>query len=100
MIRGVDPKNDEPQGSKAVAGGIAGLATTWLAFMPWLLVLIGWLFVSGYAIWKLVSGGSDEPSAGVMLGGFMAIVALLALGLAGGIWAVGRGFAPKRRSEN
>jgi len=95
----VDPEANEPQGSKAIAGGIAGLATAWLVFFPWLLVPLSWLFVSGYVVWKLIAGGSDEPSAGVMLGGFVALVTLLSVGLAGAIWAVGRGFAPKRKDR-
>jgi len=96
MIRCVDGGRTPTQGSKAIAGGLAGLSVAWLAFMPWLLVPMSWLFVTGYVIWKLIAGGSDEPNAGVMLGGFIAIVALLTVALGAAIRAVGRGFAPKR----
>jgi hypothetical protein len=94
----VEEEGTKSQGSKPVAGAIAGLATAYLTFLPWLLVPISWLFLSGYVVWKLIAGGSDHPSAGVVIGGFVCLVGLLTLALAGGIWAIGRSFAPKRRS--
>ena len=95
-----DAKVQKSQGSKPIAGAIAGLSTAYLVFLPWLLAPLAWLSLCGYVVWKLIAGGSDHPSPGVVLGVVVALVGLLTLGLAGAIWAVGRSFAPKRRTKS
>jgi hypothetical protein len=89
----------DPQGSRGVSLGVAGLSVAYLLILPVLLAIGIYTYITVYAIVKAVDAGSDSADAGVVLVGVVGLVTLFVVLLGGGLWAIGRAADPKRRPK-
>ncbi len=87
----------DPQGSRGVSLAVAGMSVAYLLFLPALLTIGIYTYITVYAIVKAVDSGPDTADAGVVLIGIVGLVTLFVVLLGGGVWAVGRAADPKRR---
>lgn len=78
---------------------VALAAATFLITMGAVIVILGWLGVSIYAIVKLVGSAPESPNPVAVVLLFVGIVTALTALLGGGIALVGRSMTPKRRSR-
>lgn len=89
----------DPQGSRGVSLGVAGLSVAYLLILPVLLAIGIYTYITVYAIVKAVDAGPDSADAGVVLLGVVGLVTLFVALLGGGLWAIGRAADPKRRPK-
>jgi hypothetical protein len=87
------------RGNTGAAVGVAALSVTYLVFLPALLVLAIYGFVTVYAIVKATGRGSDLPSAAVIMLGIILIVTSFVALLGGLILLVGRTMTPRKRDD-
>jgi hypothetical protein len=94
-----DPPDErgEVAGSRGVALAIAGLNVLYLMFLPVLLVVGIYTYVTVYAIVKAVDGGSDSPDPATVLIGIVGLVTLFVVALGLGTWVIGRTADPRKR---
>lgn len=83
-------------GSKGIGLAVGGILTAFFAFLPFVFVVLAYLFVSVYAIVKAASAGPDAADPVTIVVGFVLLATLLVLGLAGAIGFAGRSLTPKR----
>ncbi len=96
---GEDATEKRSSGSKGIGVAIGGVLTAFFTLLPFVFVVIAYLFVGVYAIVKAASAGSDAPNAVTIVAGFVLLTTVLVLGLAGTIAIVGRSLTPKRRGR-
>lgn len=87
----------EQRGSKGVALAVAGVQLGTLVIMPVVLVVAIYVSLTGYAIVKAVSSGSDSPDPATVLIGVVALVTLVVVLFGTATWAIGRAFDPRKR---
>jgi len=81
-------------GSKLLGIGIAGLSVVYLVVLPAVLVMLIYLFISVYAVVKILPPGHPNPA--VVLIGVVLLVGLMTVLLGVSIWLIGRMFEPPR----
>jgi len=84
---------------RGIALAVAGLVVTCFAILPGVLVVLIYLFVSGYAIAKAIGAGGPHPNPATILVGVVAIVGTLVTLLGVGIALLGRAMDAKKRRE-
>jgi len=83
------------RGGSGTAAAVAGLLVVGLAILPALVASSGALFLFGYALLRLATGGGMSAHAVVV--GSVLLTTALPLALALGAGAAGRRLTPKRR---
>jgi ammonia channel protein AmtB len=84
---------------RGTAIAIAVLVVASFTMMGAVIVVLGWIGFSVYALLKMTGGGSDEASAtGIMVGVVLMVTTLAAL-LAVMIKLVGRAMEPRKRGD-
>ena len=91
---------DEPStgggGSKGVGLAIAGMIVTFFASLPFVLVVVLYLFVTIYAVVRAIGPGAGENPLVIVIG-FVLLICVLALLLAVAVHLIGRSLTPRRR---
>jgi hypothetical protein len=90
-------ERDDVAGSRGVSLAIAGLNVIYLMFLPVLLVVGIYTYLTVYAIVKAVDGGSDSPDPATVLIGIVGLVTVFVVALGLGSWAIGRTADPRKR---
>jgi len=84
---------------QGLALAVAGIVVTCFAILPAVLVVLIYLFVSGYAIAKAFGVGGPHPNPATILVAVVAIVGTLVTLLGVGIALLGRAMDAKRRRD-
>ena len=79
----------------AIVSAIVGFTMTLAA----VLIAVGWLGLTIYAIVKWIGGGSDEAGETELVLATMFLVTTLVALLAGGIWFLGRPMVSRKRQR-
>jgi hypothetical protein len=87
---------DEPAGaSKGIGLAVAGTIVVFLAMLPWVFIVLLYLFITIYAIVVAIGPGSGQNPV-VIVVGFVLITSVLAILLGVTIHLVGRSLTPKK----
>ncbi len=91
---------DEPHassdGSKGVGLAVAGVLVVFFATLPFVLVVVLYLFVTVYAIVRAIGPGAGENPVAIVLG-FVLITSVLTAGVGITVHFVGRSLTPRKR---
>jgi hypothetical protein len=92
--KSIDAKRERPAaGGIGVAIGI--MIVAFFAFFPFVLIVVSYLFLTGYAIVRAIGAGGGENAVPIVVG-FVLITSLFVILLGVGIHFIGRSFTPKR----
>lgn len=84
---------------RGTAIAVAGIVVAFFTTMGAVIVVLGWIGFSVYALVKMIGGGSDEASTtGIMVGAVLMVTTLATL-FAGAIKLLGRGMEPRKRGD-
>jgi len=85
---------------RGLAVAIAGVIVVFAAVLGGLVIVLSWIGVTGYAGFKMVTGGADdEPNtAGIIIGVVLLVTTLVTL-TAVGIRFIGKGMEPAKRAD-
>lgn len=83
-------------GSKGVGLAIAGVLVTFFATLPFVLIVVLYLFMTVYAIVRAIGPGSGENPIPIVVG-FVLLTSLLAILMAVTVQSVGRSLTPRKK---
>lgn len=87
-------------GSKGVGLAVAGMLVTFFATLPFVIIVVLYLFVTIYAIVRAIGPGEGENAVTIVVG-FVLLTSLLAVLVAIAVHLMGRSLTPsKRRSKS
>ena len=100
-------RSSEPTSEPATAGGskgvglaVAGVLVTFFTTLPFVFIVVLYLFMSIYAIVRAIGPGSGEDPVTIVVG-FVLLTSLFAVLMAVTVHLVGRSLTPaKRRSKS
>jgi hypothetical protein len=92
--RSLDTPHD-PSPAKGIGVGIGIMIVAFFAFLPFVLIVMPYLFLTGYAIVRAIGPGAGENAVTVVVG-FVVITSLLVVLFGVAIHFIGRSFTPKR----
>jgi hypothetical protein len=85
---------------RGLAIAIAGLIVVFTSILGSVLIVLSWVGITGYAGFKVVTGGSDDdPNVAGIIIGIVVLVTLLTLLMAVGIRFIGKGMEPRKRAD-
>jgi hypothetical protein len=85
--------------NRFAALGVAGVSVVFFMLLAFLLVVAVWIALSIYALVKAIGSVPDDASPRTVLLIVVGLVALFALGFAGGVRLLGRSMVERRRRE-
>lgn len=86
--------------NRPIAIAIAGIIVVFAGALGGLLIVLSWIGVTGYSVFKMITGGTDdEPNAAGILIGVVLLVTTLTLLMAVGIRSLGKMMEPPKLSE-
>jgi len=85
----------ERSAAKGIGVGIGIMIVAFFAFLPFVLIVVPYLFVTGYAIVRAIGPGEGANAVPIVVG-FVLITSLLVILFAVAIQLIGRSFTPKR----
>jgi hypothetical protein len=85
-------------GGKGIGVAIAGMLMLAFAAMPFLLLVMLYLFLSGYAIAHGIASGQGEDAETIVVG-FVVTTSLFALLIAVAVHLIGRSITPRKRRD-
>ena len=91
--------DDRAGGSKGVGVAIAALIVAFFATMPFIFIVVLYVFITIYAIVRAIGPGAGENPVTIVVG-FVLITSMFATLLGVTIHFVGRAITPKRLREN
>jgi uncharacterized membrane protein YjgN (DUF898 family) len=83
-------------GSKGVGLAVAGVIVTFFTMLPFVLVVVLYVFMSIYAIVRAIGPGSGENPVSIVVG-FVLLTSVFAVLLALTIHMAGRSLTPRKR---
>lgn len=83
-------------GSKGVALAVASTLVAFFASLPFVMIVVLYLFVSGYAIANAIASGNGEDATTIVVG-FVLTISLLVLLLTATVHLIGRSLTPRRK---
>ena len=86
----------ERPAANGIGVGIGIMIVAFFAFFPFVLIVVQYLFITGYAIVRAIGSGDGENAVPVVVG-FVLITSLFVILLGGAIHFIGRSITPKRR---
>lgn len=86
--------------NRGLAVAIAGVLVVFATMVGGVIILLSWMGVTGYAVFKMVTGGADDDPnvAGIIIGVVLLVTTLVTL-TAVGIRFLGKGMEPKKRAD-
>ena len=86
--------------NRGLALAIAGVLVVFAAMVGGVIILLSWMGVTGYAVFKMVTGGADDDPnvAGIIIAVVLLVTTLVTL-TAVGIRFIGKGMEPKKRAD-
>jgi hypothetical protein len=94
--RAPEPNRHQRGGSKGVGLAVGGIIVAFFATLPFIFVVILYVFVTIYAIVRAIGPGTGENPV-VIVVGFALITSALVILLGVAIHLVGRSLTPKKR---
>jgi hypothetical protein len=92
----IDAPHERGGGSKGVGLAIAGIIVAFFATMPFLFIVVLYIFLTIYAIVRAIGPGAGENAVTIVVG-FVLITSVFAILLGVTIHLVGRSLTPKKR---
>jgi hydrogenase/urease accessory protein HupE len=83
-------------GAKSVGTAIGAAIVAFFTFLPFVMVLVLYLFLSGYALVHGIASGQGEDAVTIVVG-FVLTTSLLALLVAVTVHLIGRSLTPRKR---
>jgi len=86
--------------NRGLAVAIAGVLVVFAAMVGGVIILLSWMGITGYAVFKMVMGGADDDPnvAGIIIAVVLLVTTLVTL-TAVGIRFIGKGMEPKKRAD-
>jgi hydrogenase/urease accessory protein HupE len=101
-MRRRDGKDASPTAQSVASNGvglaIAGVLMAFFTMMPFLLLVVLYLFLSGYAIVHGIASGQGEDAVTIVVG-FVLATSLFALLIAVAVNMLGRSITPRKRRD-
>jgi hypothetical protein len=85
---------------RGLALAIAVVIVIFATFLGALLIVLSWIGITGYAVFKAIADGSGSPNATGIIISIAMLVTWLVVGLAVIIRLIGRGMEPRERDRN
>lgn len=82
---------------RGAAGAVAGATVGFFMILGAVVVVLGWIGLSGYALVKAIGGGSDAPSPVTVIVFFVLLVTTLVTGFTASLALIGRSMTPRKR---
>jgi hypothetical protein len=98
MSRGpndIDTRNERSGGSNGIGLAIGGIVVAFFAIIPFVLIVVLYLFVTIYAIVRALGPGAGENAVAIVVG-FVLLTSVFAIVFGVTIYIVGRSLTPKR----
>jgi hypothetical protein len=88
----------DPSGSRGIGLAISGIIVAFFAVMPFVFIVVLYLFLTIYAIVRAIGPGAGENPVTIVVG-FVLITSVFAILLGVTIHFVGRSITPKKLRE-
>lgn len=85
---------------RGAAGAIAGASVIFFMTLGGVVVVLGWIGVSIYALVKMIGDAPDEPSPTVVILFFVLLVTTLVTAFTASIALIGRSMTPRKRRKD
>jgi hypothetical protein len=85
--------------NRGVAVGVSVMIVAFLTIFGSLLVVLGWIGLSIYALVKAIGSAPDAPNPTVVVLLFLGLVGTFTVLLAAGVALAGRAMTPRRRKK-
>lgn len=82
---------------RGAAGAVAGASVIFFMTLGAVIVVLGWIGLTIYALVKAIGGGSDQPGATAIVLFFVLLVTALVTAFTASIGLIGRGMTPRKR---
>jgi hypothetical protein len=92
----INAPDERGGGSKGIGLAIAGIIVAFFATMPFLFIVVLYIFLTIYAIVRAIGPGAGENAVTIVVG-FVLITSVFAILLGVTIHLVGRSLTPKKR---
>jgi hypothetical protein len=85
----------ERSAANGIGVGIGVMIAAYFVFLPFVLIVVAYLFLTGYAIVRAIGPGAGENAVPIVVG-FVLITTVFVVLLGVAIHFIGRSFTPKR----
>jgi hypothetical protein len=91
----IDTRNERSGGSKGIGVAIGGIVVAFFAIVPFVLIVVLYLFVTIYAIVRALGPGAGENAVAIVVG-FVVLTSVFVIAFGVTIHLIGRSLTPKR----